>query len=79
MGSTGWKVEEGPIKTDLYTLLSTKPIGVVGPVHPRAMLAMLRTEVANLHYGLFADDLAVLFAEHDSEAARAKVEESGHK
>lgn len=38
------KVKEGLIKTDLYAFLTTEPNGVVGPIHPKAMPVILRSE-----------------------------------
>ncbi|WP_137136711.1 SOS response-associated peptidase [Rhizobium sp. FKY42] len=38
------KVKEGLIKTDLFAFLTTQPNGIVGPVHPKAMPVILRTE-----------------------------------
>ena len=38
------KVKEGLIKTDLYAFLTTEPNGIVGPIHPKAMPVILRTE-----------------------------------
>jgi len=37
------KVKEGEIMVDLYGFLTTEPNGIVGPVHQKAMPAILRT------------------------------------
>ena len=40
------KVKEGPITTDLYGFLTTKPNAVVGSVHTKAMPVILTTAEA---------------------------------
>ena len=38
------KVKDGLIKTDLFAFLTTEPNGIVGPIHPKAMPVILKTE-----------------------------------
>ncbi|MGF9694680.1 SOS response-associated peptidase [Rhizobium sp. 0TCS1.26] len=38
------KMKEGWINTDLFAFLTTEPNGIVGPIHPKAMPVILRTE-----------------------------------
>jgi putative SOS response-associated peptidase YedK len=44
----GWisvrKVKEGLTTNDLFAFLTTEPNDVVGPIHPKAMPVILRTE-----------------------------------
>lgn len=38
------KVSEGPITTHLYGFLTTKPNGIVAPIHQKAMPVILRND-----------------------------------